>query len=372
MPDPTTITLPLDLLPSDGRFGSGPSKVPIWALDALAETGPTLLGTSHRRPAVKDLVKVVRARLRELFSLPDGYEVIMGNGGATLFWDAAVFSLIEHKSEHLVYGEFSSKFATAASLAPHLEAPLVIKGDYGNAATIEENPLVDTYAQIHNETSTGVCAQPVRPALPGLVVVDGTSAAGAVPVDPQVFDAYYFSLQKAFGSEGGLYVALLSPTAIERISEIKASGRYIPATLDLSIALDNARADQTYNTPALATLFLLNETLQWMLSHGGMDFAAKRSGESAAYLYEWAEASSFAEPFVKDPSLRSTTTATVDFTDSVDAGTVARTLRANGILDTEPYRKLGRNQLRIALFPHIEPSDIKALTKCIDHIVDNL
>ncbi len=372
MSDPTTITLPLDLLPSDGRFGSGPSKVPTWALDALAETGPTLLGTSHRQPAVKDLVGVVRTRLHELFSLPDGYEVIMGNGGATLFWDAAVFSLIDKKSEHLVFGEFSSKFATAAELAPHLESPLVIKGEYGSAATLEENPLVDTYAQIHNETSTGVLAPLVRPSLPGIVVVDGTSAAGAVPIDPTVFDTYYFSLQKAFGSEGGLYVALLSPAAIERIGEIKATERYIPTTLDLSIALENSRSNQTYNTPALTTLYLLNETLQWMLTRGGLEFGVKRSAESAAHIYGWAENSSFAHPFVKESELRSPTTATIDFDDTIDASFVAKTLRANGILDTEPYRKLGRNQLRIALFPHIDPSDIEALTKCIDHVVDNL
>ncbi|MHB8191101.1 MAG: phosphoserine transaminase [Ferrimicrobium sp.] len=372
MASTTRITLPEQLLPSDGRFGSGPSKVPVWALDALAETGPTLLGTSHRRPAVKDLVGLVRKRLRQLFQLPDGYEVVLGNGGATLFWDAAVFSLIKEKSQHLVFGEFSSKFAAAAAAAPHLGTISTIEAPYGSCPTPVADPNVDCYALTHNETSTGVLAPLLRPDKQALVLVDATSAAGAVAVDPTVFDAYYFSLQKAFGSEGGLFIALLSPDAVSRLTEVLAQGRFIPASLDLSIALENSRANQTYNTPSITTLFLLNSTLEWMLTHGGLAFAANRSATSAAHLYRWAEASSVATPFVSEPSLRSPVVATIDFVEEVDAATIASILRENGIIDTEPYRKLGRNQLRIALFPHIDPSDVEALTSCIDYIVERL
>lgn len=366
----SSITLPSEILPSDGRFGSGPSKIPTFFLDGLAETQDTLLGTSHRRPAVKDLVRVIRERMSELFKLPDGYEVVLGNGGATLFWDMAVHSLIRSSSEHLVFGEFSSKFAAAARQAPFIDSVKEVKAEYGSCPTLEEVEGIDTYALTHNETSTGVLAPLQRPQSPdALVLVDATSAAGAVPVDPSVFDAYYFSPQKAFASEGGLWIALLSPQAISRAVETVALGRYIPTMLDLSVAIDNSRENQTYNTPAIATLYLINAQLEWLLSHGGLSYAAKRSADSATILYQWADSSAYAQPFVSDPALRSPVIGTIDFDDSVDAKAVAATLRANGIVDTEPYRKLGRNQLRIALFPSINPDDVEALTQCIDFIV---
>lgn len=367
------ITLPPDMLPSDGRFGSGPSKIPTFFLDGLAETQDTLLGTSHRRPAVKDLVRVIRERMTELFGLPEGYEVALGNGGATLFWDMAVHSLIKSSSEHLVFGEFSSKFAAVARQAPFIDSVKEISADYGSCPTLEEIDGVDTYALTHNETSTGVLAPLARPqSEDAIVLVDATSAAGAVAVDPLAFDAYYFSPQKAFASEGGLWVALLSPRAISRSVETVALGRYIPTMLDLSVAIENSRENQTYNTPAIATLYLMNAQLEWLLSHGGLTYASKRSAESAAIIYQWAEKASYAQPFVADPSLRSPVIATIDFDENVDAKEVAATLRANGIVDTEPYRKLGRNQLRIALFPSIIPDDVEALTQCIDFIVGQL
>jgi phosphoserine aminotransferase len=367
------ITLPPDLLPSDGRFGSGPSKIPTFFLEGLADTQATLLGTSHRRPAVKDLVRVIRERMVELFGLPDGYEVVLGNGGATLFWDMAVHSLIKSSSEHLVFGEFSSKFAAAARQAPFIDSVKEVSADYGSCPSIEEVEGIDTYALTHNETSTGVLAPLARPTnTDALVLVDATSAAGAVPVDPEVFDAYYFSPQKAFASEGGLWIALLSPRAVSRAVETVALGRYVPTMLDLSIAIDNSRENQTYNTPAIATLYLINAQLEWVLSHGGLAWAAKRSAESATTIYNWAESATYAHPFVTDPALRSPVIATIDFDDNVDAKAVAATLRANGIVDTEPYRKLGRNQLRIALFPSINPDDVEALTQCIDFIVGQL
>ncbi|MCL5973543.1 MAG: phosphoserine transaminase [Ferrimicrobium sp.] len=367
------ITLPPDLLPSDGRFGSGPSKIPTFFLEGLADTQDTLLGTSHRRPAVKDLVRVIRERLTELFQLPDGYEVALGNGGATLFWDMAVHSLIKSSSEHLVFGEFSSKFASAARQAPFIANVKEVKADYGSCPSIEEIEGVDTYALTHNETSTGVLAPLSRPqSADALVLVDATSAAGAVPVDPQVFDAYYFSPQKAFASEGGLWVALLSPQAVSRAVETVALGRYVPTMLDLSVAIENSRENQTYNTPAIATLYLMNAQLEWILSHGGLAWATQRSADSASILYRWADAATYAHPFVADPALRSPVIATIDFDENIDAKTIAATLRANGIVDTEPYRKLGRNQLRIALFPSIDPDDVEALTQCIDFIVGRL
>jgi phosphoserine aminotransferase len=368
----TSITLPADLLPSDGRFGAGPSKIPTFFVEGLAETGTTLLGTSHRRTAVRDLVALVQERLAELFHLPEGYEVVLGNGGATLFWDMAVHSLIKAKSGHLVFGEFSSKFAEAAKRAPFLELPTVRESAYGSCPAFEPDPSVDAWCLTHNETSTGVLAPLARPEGNALVLVDATSAAGAVQVDPTVFDAYYFSPQKAFASEGGLFVALLSPRAISRANELAATGRYMPAMLDLSLAIENSRQHQTYNTPAIATLYLMNEQLGWMLSHGGLGFAAKRSADSAAILYRWAEKSSYAHPYVEDPSLRSPVIGTIDFDEAVDAAAVAKVLRANGIVDTEPYRKLGRNQLRIAMFPAINPDDVEALTACIDFIVERL
>ncbi len=367
------IVIPADLLPADGRFGCGPSKVRPAQLAGLAATGTSYLGTSHRQPGVKSMVGRVRAGVRELFSLPDGYEVLLGNGGSTVFWDIATFGLITSRSEHLVFGEFSSKFAEASKAAPFLVDPLVIKADPGTAAEAVADESVDLYALTHNETSTGVMTQIVRPAgAAGLVAVDATSGAGALPVDANEFDCYYFAPQKVFASDGGLWLALCSPAALERIDAIKASGRWVPASLDLTIARTNSAADQTYNTPALATLFLLADQLDWLLSRGGLAWSTARGTESSSALYGWAEASAYAEPFVKDPAARSLVVGTVDFDSSIDAAAVAKVLRVNGIVDTEPYRKLGRNQLRVGMFPAIEPSDVHALTACIDHVISRL
>ena len=367
------IRIPAELLPGDGRFGSGPSKVRPEALGALADTERSLLGTSHRQAPVKQIVGRVRAGLAELFSLPDGYEVALGNGGTTAFWDAATFCLIERRSQHLSYGEFSSKFAAAAEAAPHIAQPQVITSETGTHPEPAPNPDVDLYALTHNETSTGVAMEILRPAgADGIVAVDGTSAAGALRVDARQFDTYYFAPQKAFGSEGGLWLALLSPAAVERVERIAASGRWVPAFLDLGVAIDNSRKDQTYNTPAIATLFLLAEQLDWMHANGGLEGMASRCDRSAEILYGWAEACSYAMPFVAKPDDRSHVVATIDLADSVDAVSVSSVLRANGIVDTDSYRKLGRNQLRIALFPAIEPDDVAALTTCIDYVVERL
>ena len=365
------IVIPPELRPSDGRFGSGPSKVRPEAVEALAARARDYLGTSHRQQGVRAIVAGIRRGLSELFSLPDGYEVVLGNGGTTVFWDCMVFSLIERRSQHLVFGEFSGKFAEAVAAAPHLTSPDVIESEPGTHPMPVPRPDIDLYALTHNETSTGV-AMPVRRVAPGsFVVVDATSAAAGLPVDPAEFDVYYFAPQKGFASDGGLWVALCSPAAIERIESIAVSGRYVPPSLDLKIALDNARQDQTYNTPALATLFLMIEQIDWLLANGGLAFSTARCERSAAIVYRWAEASSYARPFVSDPAQRSNVVATIDF-EGVDATTVARVLRANGIVDTEPYRKLGRNQLRIALYPAIDPEDVEALTACIDHVVERL
>jgi phosphoserine aminotransferase len=371
-PDMERITLPEHLRPADGRFGSGPSKVRPQAVAALAEAAPTYLGTSHRQPGVRSVVGRLREGMRELFALPDGYEVALGNGGTSLFWDLAVCSLIERRSQHLSFGEFSSKFAAAVARAPHLADPEVIASPAGSHPEPRPNPEVDLYALTHNETSTGVSMPVARPGGQGLVAVDATSGAGALPVDPVEFDAYYFAPQKVFASEGGLWVALLSPAAIERAAAIAAGGRWIPDSLSLTIALENSRADQTWNTPALATLFLLVHQLEWINGQGGLDWAAKRCDESAAILYGWAESSDYATPFVRDEAMRSHTVATIDLDDSVDAKAVSRALRGNGIVDTESYRKLGRNQLRIAMFPAIEPADLEVLTRAIDWVVERL
>jgi phosphoserine aminotransferase len=367
------ITLPEHLRPADGRFGSGPSKVRPEAVAALAEAAPTYLGTSHRQAGVRSMVARLRAGMRELFALPEGYEVALGNGGASFFWDIAVFSLIERRSQHLSFGEFSSKFASAAARAPHLAEPEVVSSPAGSHPEARPNPEVDLYALTHNETSTGVSMPVRRPdGAVGLVAVDGTSGAAGLPVDPAEFDAYYFSPQKCFASDGGLWVALLSPAAIERTAAIAAGGRWLPDSLSLTIALESSRADQTWNTPALATLFLLVHQLEWINHQGGLDWAVKRCDESAAIVYGWAEASDHAAPFVKDPAQRSHTIATVDLDAAVDAMAVSKALRANGIVDTESYRKLGRNQLRIAMFPAIEPADLEILTRAIDWIVERL
>src|SRR6266508_1665154 len=368
-PAPVTISLPAELRPRDGRFGSGPSKVRPEAVAALAAAAPTYLGTSHRQAGVRDMVARLRAGLAELFRLPAGYEVVLGNGGPTVFWDVAAYSLIERRSQHLVFGEFSAKFAAAAA-APHLAAPEIVESPYGTHPEPRANPGIDLYALTHTETSTGV-AMPVRrpPGAAGLVCVDATSGAGGLPVDPAEFDAYYFAPQKSFGSDGGLWVAILSPAALDRAAAVAASGRRVPASLSLPIAIESSRADQTLNTPALATLFLFVHQLDWLNGQGGLDWAVKRCDESATIVYGWAEASAYSRPFVADPAERSHTLATVDFDDRVDAAAVARVLRANGIVETEPYRKLGRNQLRIAMFPAIEPDDLETLTRAVDYIV---
>jgi phosphoserine aminotransferase len=375
VPDPSepTIEIPADLLPADGRFGSGPSKVRPEALAALAATGASLLGTSHRQAPVRSVVGRIRRGLADLFSLPDGYEVVLGNGGTTAFWDAATFHLIERRSQHLSFGEFSSKFAAAAKAAPHLDEPEVIDSAMGTHPDAVARDGVDLYALTHNETSTGVAMTVTRPeGASGIVAVDGTSSAGGLRVDASQFDAYYFAPQKGFASEGGLWLSLLSPAAVERVERIAASGRWVPAFLDLGVAIDNSRKDQTYNTPAIATLFLMAEQLDWMLANGGLEGMASRCDRSAEILYGWAEASSVATPFVQKPDERSHVVATIDFDDSVDANTIAKVLRANGVVDTDSYRKLGRNQLRIAMYPAIDPDDIAALTRCIDHVVERL
>ncbi|HEU4910317.1 MAG TPA: phosphoserine transaminase [Actinomycetes bacterium] len=369
------ILIPDDLKPSDGRFGSGPSKVRPEALAALVATGTSYLGTSHRQKTVKDVVRRVRTGLADLFGLPDGYEVVLGNGGTTAFWDIAVLNLVRERSQHLVFGEFSSKFAAATEAAPFLADPSVVRSDPGTHPTARAESGVDVYALTHNETSTGV-AMPVR-RVDGadegsLVLVDATSAAGGLPVDVAESDVYYFAPQKSFASDGGLWLALMSPAAVERVAQVQATGRWVPSFSDLQIAIDNSRLDQTYNTPALATLFLLAEQVDWFNAQGGLDWTTERTAESARRLYTWADKSSYAAPFVSDPEQRSAVVGTIDLTDDVDASAVAKTLRANGIVDTEPYRKLGRNQLRIAMFPAVEPDDVEALTACVDHVVQRL
>jgi phosphoserine aminotransferase len=374
MTSSTSVQIPAELKPADGRFGCGPSKVRPEALAALAERAD-LIGTSHRQAPVRDLVGRVRAGLAELFSLPDGYEVVLGNGGTTAFWDAATAWLVERRALHLSYGEFSQKFAKATAAAPFLEDPIVVEAAPGDAPDPVADPGADAIAWAHNETSTGVMVEVRRPADTGdaLVLVDGTSGAGGLPLDASQADAYYFAPQKAFGADGGLWLALLSPTAIERIALLdSAAGRWQPAFLSLQTALENSRKDQTYNTPALATLLLLADQIEWMLAGGGLEWCVERTSASAAHLYGWAEEADFATPFVADPAKRSLVVGTIDFAELVDATVVAATLRANGIVDVEPYRKLGRNQLRIGMFPAVEPTDVEALTACVDWIVANV
>jgi len=369
------ITIPADLLPADGRFGCGPSKVRPEALAALQDVATSYMGTSHRQATVQFTVSDLRNGLAELFSLPDGYEVVLGNGGTTVLWDALTFGLIDERSQHLSFGEFSSKFASCAKAAPHLGDPSVISSDPGTHPEAVAEAGVDTYALTHNETSTGVSMTLQRPTGidPGaLVVVDATSGAGGLRFDPNQVDVYYFAPQKCFASDGGLFLAAVSPAAVERIERIAASDRWIPASLDLKTALDNSRRDQTYNTPALATIFLAVQQVRWMNDNGGLEFAAGRSDTSSNIMYSWAEASAYAEPFVKDPAERSHVVATIDIDDSVKATTISAVLRNNGIVDTDSYRKLGRNQLRIATFPAIDPADVEALTACIDHVVTAL
>ena len=368
------IVIPDAIKPGDGRFGSGPSKFRLEAVDALAAKGSDYLGTSHRRDPVRDVVSDLRSGLFELFNLPEDYEVVLGNGGSAAFWDAASFQLIKKRSHHLSFGVFGAKFAAVTATAPHLDHPSIAESEPGTCPSLEVPQGVDAYCYPHNETSTGVSVQPHS--LPKtedvLLLVDATSAAGASCFDPQDVDAYYFSPQKALSSDGGLWIALMSPAAVDRIERISASGRWAPAFLDLRTALLNSRKNQTYNTPALATLFCTFHQIDWLNRSGGLEWAAKRCDRSSQILYDWAEASDVAVPFVSDISLRSRTTVTIDFDDSVDATTLSTVLRANGIVDTESYRKLKRNQIRIGTFPAVEPEDIVALTSCIEYVIERL
>jgi phosphoserine aminotransferase len=369
----TTLTIPEELKPADGRFGCGPSKVRPEQLAKLAGADAHVMGTSHRQKPVKDLVGRVRTGLSDLFDLPDGYVVALGNGGTTAFWDALAAGIIRERSLHLTFGEFSNKFATVAKGAPFLGDPVVVASAPGDAPAPTYEPGVDVVAWAHNETSTGVMVPVTRPAGSddALVLIDATSGAGGLPVDVGQSDVYYFAPQKCFAADGGLWLALLSPAAQERIAEVsERTDRWIPESLSLTTALDNSVKDQTYNTPAVGTLILLDAQLEWMNGNGGLDFAIGRSTESSTALYDWAERSEFATPFVADPAKRSLVVGTVDFADSVDAAQVAATLRANGIVDTEPYRKLGRNQLRVGMFPAIDPDDVRQLTRCIDYVVE--
>jgi len=372
--DASTLTIPADLLPRDGRFGSGPSKIRPEALRALAETGVDLMGTSHRQRPVKDVVRRVREGLATLFDLPAGYEVLLGNGGTTAFWDAAAFGLVRERSQHVVFGEFSGKFAAVTAGAPFLAQPSVRKADPGSVVRPSAEAGIDVYALTHNETSTGVATAVgrVEGADPdALVLVDATSAAGALAVDVAETDVYYFAPQKVLAADGGLWLALVSPAAVERIATV-AESRWVPPFLDLGTALDNSRKNQTYNTPAVATLFLLAHQIEWLNGNGGLSWAQERVEDSSGRLYTWAEKSSVASPFVPDPADRSPVVGTIDFADEVDAAVLATVLRANGIVDTEPYRKLGRNQLRIGMYPAVDPADVEALTVCVDHVIERL
>ena len=370
----STLQIPTGLLPADGRFGAGPSKIQPAHLDALAATGTALMGTSHRQAPVRDLVGRVRRGLADLFALPDGHEVVLGNGGATAFWDIATYGLIRERSQHLSFGEFSAKFASASKAAPWLGDPTVVKTDPGSLPSPVAEDGVDVYAWAHNETSTGVMAPVARPEGTdgALVLVDATSGAGGLPVDLAEVDAYYFAPQKSFASDGGLWIALMSPAALDRAAEIAASGRHVPAFFDLPTAIDNSGKNQTYNTPSVATLFLMAEQLDWMNAQGGLDGMVTRTTTSSNALYGWAERTAFTTPYVADPEHRSLVIGTIEFDDAISADAVAATLRANGVVDTEPYRKLGRNQLRVAMYPAVDPADVEALTACIDYVVKRL
>ena len=374
MTDATELTLPAELKPVDGRFGCGPSKVRPEQVSALAEEGAALLGTSHRQKPVKNLVGRVREGLSQLFQLPEGYEVVLGNGGTTAFWDAAAFGLVREHAQVFTYGEFSSKFAKVVKDAPFLGEPTVVEGEPGSAPEINYQPGADLVGWAHNETSTGVAVPVRRPAGSddALVAIDATSGAGGLPVQAADFDVYYFAPQKCFASDGGLWLALMSPAALQRVSEIGESGRWVPEFLSLTTAVDNSRKDQTYNTPAIATLALLADQIDWMLAGGGLSWTVSRTKESSDRLYEWADKTSYTSPFVTDPALRSQVVGTIDFTDDVDAAEIAKALRANGVVDVEPYRKLGRNQLRVGMFPAIEPDDITALTRSIEWVAERI
>jgi phosphoserine aminotransferase len=377
MSDDLPLTIPADLKPRDGRFGSGPSKVRPAQMAALAEVATTVMGTSHRQAPVRSIVHRVRSGLSDLFDLPDGYEVVLGNGGATAFWDAAAFGLVKERSQHLAFGEFSSKFASVVAGAPFLGEPTIVTAEPGSLPEAYAEHGVDAYAWPHNETSTGVMSRVHR--VPGvtlsadggpLVLIDATSGAGGLPVDLREVDVYYFAPQKCFASDGGLWLAIMSPAALDRVEEIAAGGRWVPDFLSLPTAIANSRLDQTYNTPALATLVMLADQVEWVNGQGGLDWAVKRTADSSSRLYGWAERTAYTSPFVPDPAARSQVVGTIDFDESVDALAVAKVLRGNGIVDTEPYRKLGRNQLRVAMFPAVDPDDVEALTRCIDYIVE--
>jgi phosphoserine aminotransferase len=371
----TEITIPGELLPADGRFGCGPSKVRPEQLAALASSGSAYLGTSHRQAPVRSLVQRIREGMADLFSCPNGYEVVLGNGGTTAFWDIAAFGLVDHKAQHLSFGEFSSKFAKVTAGAPWLEAPTVIESPPGTHPQPMAEAGVDTYALTHNETSTGAAMPVGRVAgadADTLVIVDATSGAGGLPVRSGEVDVYYFAPQKSFGSDGGLWIALMSPSALERAGKVAASGRYIPEFFSLQTAIDNSRLQQTYNTPAVATLFLLADQVEWLLGQGGLTWATARTAQSSATLYEWAERTVCTTPYVADPLQRSQVVGTIDFDGGIDAKALSAALRANGIVDTDSYRKLGRNQLRIGMFPAVDPADVQALTACIDYVVERL
>lgn len=371
----TSLQIPSELLPRDGRFGSGPSKIRKEQADRVAQQWQSLMGTSHRQAPVKNLVHGIREKLTTLFETPVGYDVVLGLGGATQFWDAAACSLVRHKAQHLVFGEFTAKFASATARAPFLQDPSVRAADPGSVAAPLAEPGIDVYAWAHNETSTGAMTTVERVSQAdddALVLIDATSAAAGLPVDIDQCDVYYFSPQKGLASEGGLWFSLMSPAALERIAELTATDRWIPDSLNLQLCVDNSRKDQTLNTPALATLILMDAQLDWILAGGGLSFATERTAQSAAHLYEWADRTSYVTPFVHDPAHRSQVVGTIDFDDRIDAKAVARTLRANGVVDTDPYRKLGRNQLRIGMFPAVDPADVEALTHCIDWVVEHL
>ncbi len=372
MTDSTTLSIPAELLPHDGRFGCGPSKVRPAQVDHLASVGRTLLGTSHRQAGVRNLVGQIREGLADLFSLPEGYEIILGNGGSTAFWDIAAFGLVRDRAQHLAFGEFSAKFGSVTQKAPFLGASTIIKGEPGTVATPRAEAGVDVYAWPHNETSTGVMApvKRVDGADEGaLVLIDATSGAGGLPVDVAESDVYYFGPQKCFAADGGLWLAAFSPTALARVDEIAASGRWVPDFFSLPTAITNSRLNQTYNTPAVSTLVLLAKQIEWMNAQGGLDWAVKRTSDSSSRLYTWAEATAYTSPFVADPAARSLVVGTIDFTEEVDAAAVAKVLRANGVLDVEPYRKLGRNQLRVGMFPAVDPDDISKLIASIEYVV---
>ncbi|WP_062071954.1 phosphoserine transaminase [Demequina sediminicola] len=367
------VKIPSELLPRDGRFGAGPSRVRDEQIQAIVDAQPQVMGTSHRQAPVKDLVGDVRRMLAELYSLPEGYEVILGNGGSTSFWDAAAFSLVETRAQHCEFGEFGSKFTEVTRTAPHLQDPDVITASAGDIATPVARKGIDVYAWPHNETSTGAMAPVARPEgadAGALTVVDGTSAAGGLALDPTQVDVYYFAPQKSFGADGGLWFALMSPAAIARIEKIAASGRYIPATLNLATAVDNSRKNQTYNTPALAPLVMMRNQLEWMLANGGMEFTTARTRESSSRLYAWADRTAQVEAFVTNPSARSHVVVTVDLTPSVEVNSLISILRAHGVVDIDPYRKLGRNQIRVGTFPSVDPDDVTALTRCLDWLLE--